>query len=181
MATIKRYVGNFRKPLRWKGVKHFLRYVLLPALTAVLVMCIVRAWFVTHIALSVDAPQCGLLAGDRLLINRVAYGFYTPFPSLWGNHCWGRTKPERGDIVAFCPADGSEQVIVARIEGIPGDTVRVSRRGILPPETYLAGNSLIVHSQIIGRVSCVTYSIAPEAPFYRCLRGSRFFSKPSLP
>ncbi len=181
MATIKRYIGSFRKPLHWKGLKHFLRYILLPAFTAVFIMCIVRTCFVTHFVVSADIPQCGILAGDRLLVNRTAYGFHAPFPALFGPHCWGQTKPERGDIVAFWAADGKGQIFVAQIKGLPGDTVRIPRRGILSADTYLVGDSLIMHNQIIGRVSCITYSIEPEDPFYRSLRGGRFFSKPSLP
>ncbi len=172
MFPIKKSISTLGSTLRRRG---FLRYFLLPALTAVMLMCIVRSLFITQIAVEADLPQTGLIAGDRVLINRTAYGFHTPFPELFGRHCWGQCDPERGDLVAFRPSDGSERIFIEHVKAVPGDTITRPSRGILPELTYLAGDSLVVHGQIIGRVTLVTYSVAPDAPFYRCLRANRFF------
>ena len=50
-----------------------------------------------------------IMAGSKILINRLAYVF---------------EEPERGDVVAFyCPDDPS-QIFLKRVMGVPGDTIQ---------------------------------------------------------
>lgn len=63
--------------------------------------------------------------GDRLLVNRLAYGVHLPFTKT----ALARRVPGRGDLVVFrgsglMPGGGPEDV-VKRVMGVPGDTVSV--------------------------------------------------------
>jgi len=63
-----------------------------------------------------------ILAGDRIVVDKTAYDLRIPFTLLrvarWAD-------PQRSDVVTFeSPADG--RLLVKRIIGIPGDTVRLS-------------------------------------------------------
>ncbi|MFM9996458.1 MAG: signal peptidase I [Phycisphaerales bacterium] len=72
-----------------------------------------------------------ILEGDRILVNKLAYGLRVPFTTRW-IAAWG--GPDSGEIaVLFSPADGKR--LVKRIIGLPGDTVE------------LRGNALIVNGQ----------------------------------
>jgi signal peptidase I len=58
--------------------------------------------------------------GDRVLVNRVAYGFTAPL----GRTKWGSAAPRRGDLVVFTatvPGSEGPQRLVKRVLGVPGD------------------------------------------------------------
>lgn len=177
MVTVKRYIGQFKKPLHWRGGRHFLRFVVMPAVVAVAVLLVVRSMLVTQYVIAVNRYDLELWAGDRVVVNRLAYGWRTPLPGVFGRHCVGQREPNRGDMVAFAAPDGSGRVLVERIVALPGDTVRGEQTGILPQLTYMAGTHILGREQLIGRLVGITYSVDPDAPFYRCLRSGRFFVK----
>ncbi len=62
-----------------------------------------------------------LLPGDRVLVNRLAYGVRVPFTRCW-LLTWG--QPTRGEVVVF-DAPVAERLFVKRVIGLPGDTVAV--------------------------------------------------------
>lgn len=184
MVTIKRYFGQFKKPLHWRGRGRFVRFAVLPAVVAVVVLMVVRSQLVTQYVVPANRYDLDLLTGDRVAVWRPAYGWRTPLPGLFGEHCVGRRDPARGDLVAFSAPDGSGTVLVERITGLPGDTVALPpdtattpRRAILPPLTYSAGSHIVSHEQLVGRLVGITYSVDPDEPFYRCLRRGRFLLK----
>ena len=62
--------------------------------------------------------------GDRVLVNRLAYGIHLPFSS----HLLGARQPRRGDVVVFSdeslPVSAKRPpVLVKRVVGLPGDVV----------------------------------------------------------
>lgn len=60
-----------------------------------------------------------ILEGDRLFVNKHAYGLRIPFTLV--HLTWGE-NPARGDIVTFpSPVDGT--LLIKRVIAIPGDTV----------------------------------------------------------
>ena len=60
-----------------------------------------------------------IVEGDRILVNKAAYGWRVPFTTVRLTH---GADPERGDIVIFAsPEDG--ETLVKRVVGLPGDTV----------------------------------------------------------
>lgn len=50
-----------------------------------------------------------IMAGSKILINRLAYVF---------------EEPERGDVVAFYWPDDPSQIFLKRVMGVPGDTIQ---------------------------------------------------------
>jgi signal peptidase I len=79
-----------------------------------------------HVPSSSMAPT--LQPGDRVLTNKLAYDF---------------TAPERGDLVVFESVDeSSDEEIVKRIIGLPGDEISIEKGKLLvnrepPQEPYL--------------------------------------------
>lgn len=62
-----------------------------------------------------------LVEGDRILVNKMAYGLRVPFTTIRLTE--GR-DPQRGDIVVFdSPAES--KTLVKRVIGLPGDTVEM--------------------------------------------------------
>ena len=66
----------------------------------------------------------GLLEGDVVFVNRLAYNVKIPLTDLVLAHTG---EPRRGDIVTFSsPADGRR--LIKRIVAVPGDTVQMQAR-----------------------------------------------------
>jgi len=62
-----------------------------------------------------------IVEGDRILVNKQAYGLRIPFTTVRLTH---GADPQRGDIVIFSsPEDG--MTLVKRVVGLPGDTVEM--------------------------------------------------------
>ena len=64
--------------------------------------------------------------GDRLLVDKRAYGLRVPLTHLWLT----RSPPARGDVIVFeHPVTG--EVLVKRLVGLPGDTVAFDGQQVL--------------------------------------------------
>ena len=119
--------------------------MLLPALLAALIVLPVRS----AVADWNDVPSASMwptiLEGDRIYVDKLAYGLRIPFTTTWIAEWNG---PERGDVVTFAsPKDGIR--MVKRIVGIPGD--RLSMR-----DNQLTVNGEVVRyadEEPVGRVS----------------------------
>lgn len=62
-----------------------------------------------------------IVEGDRILVNKLAYGLRVPFTPWYAAH-W--SKPSRGDVVVFAsPTDGTR--LVKRVVALPGETVEL--------------------------------------------------------
>ncbi|HEV2293672.1 MAG TPA: signal peptidase I [Tepidisphaeraceae bacterium] len=62
-----------------------------------------------------------IVEGDRILVNKLAYGLRVPF-TPWYVARW--SEPVRGEVVVFAsPADGKR--LVKRVIGLPGETVEL--------------------------------------------------------
>lgn len=62
-----------------------------------------------------------IVEGDRIYVNKLAYGFHIPFTS-WQVASWG--DPQRGDVVVFLsPENGTR--LVKRVIGVSGDKVEM--------------------------------------------------------
>lgn len=110
-------------------------------LTALLLAVVVRCLFVTQYRVT-DTDGDALRAGDRVLVNRMAYGWRVPGERWWGYSRVGSGQPVRGEYVAFYdpslygPAD-RRPVRVGRVVAVPGDTLwfDVRRCTLLPGRT----------------------------------------------
>ncbi len=175
MVTIKRYIGRFKKPPGWRGTRHFMRYVVLPAAVAVFLMLLVHEMWLTQVSVTSPQKALKLESGDRLLVNRAAYGLRLPFGLGGRQKRFFSRMPERGDLIAYHQHDG--RLVLGRVEALPGDTVDRPQRGIVPEGGIVVEQNLVDEAQIFGHVVCITFSVNPDRPFYKCLRGDRFFSR----
>lgn len=158
MVTVKRYFGKFKKPHRWHGWRRFVRYMVLPAVAALLLLTATRALLVTQVSLPDDyAGDSMLRPGDRLLVWRMAFG---------------RKLPARGELVVYDLPGADGSLAVGRISATAGDTVEGRR---LPDDTVRIGRNNVAVRRIAGRVVCVSYSADSRAPWLRRLRRDRFF------
>ncbi len=62
-----------------------------------------------------------IVAGDRILVNKLAYGLRVPFTD-WQVLEW--SQPQRGEVVVFFSPDGGLRM-VKRVIGVPGDTIQL--------------------------------------------------------
>jgi signal peptidase I len=62
-----------------------------------------------------------IMEGDRIFVNKLAYGLKVPFTTIHLAH-WD--TPQRGEIVVFnSPYDGTR--LVKRVIGLPGDKIEI--------------------------------------------------------
>ncbi len=113
--------GNTRPSFRGR-----LRRSLIDWVRTLLVVGLVLGTFRSTIADWYDVPTGSMnptiIEGDRILVNKLAYGVRVPF-SPWWIAQWG--EPQRGDIVIFySPKDGTR--LIKRVIGVPGDTIEMS-------------------------------------------------------
>jgi signal peptidase I len=65
--------------------------------------------------------------GDRILVNKLAFGLRIPFTSFYAVRF---DHPQRGDVVILeSPADG--RTLVKRVMGLPGDKIEVKDGRVL--------------------------------------------------
>ena len=62
-----------------------------------------------------------IVEGDRIFVNKLAYGLRVPFTTWYVTH-W--SAPERGEVIVFgSPIDGTR--LVKRVAAVPGETVEL--------------------------------------------------------
>lgn len=96
-----------------------------------LIACVIVGPFRSAVADWNDVPtgsmEPTILPGDRILVDKLAYGLRLPFTHEWLAR-WGDPKP--GDVVIlFSPEDGTR--LVKRIVAGPGDTVALQNNTLL--------------------------------------------------
>src|SRR2546423_14981101 len=103
-----------RKPGRFRA---FLRAQVNPAVILIIVMCSFRSAIADWNIVPTGSMNPTILEGDRIFVNKLAYGLHVPFTS-WEVAHWA--VPTRGEIVVFSsPATGER--LVKRIVGGPGE------------------------------------------------------------
>ncbi len=104
---------------------------------AVAVALFARAFVVEafHIPSGSMAPT--LLAGDHILVSKLAYGVRIPFTHF---RLIPFGAPRRGDVIVFESPRGGSTDVVKRVVGLPGDVVELREQvlfvnGVPPPRT----------------------------------------------
>jgi signal peptidase I len=91
----------------------------LPTLVLVGVLMTFRSSLADWYDIPSSSMQPTLLVGDRIGVNKLAYGLKVPFTRLQVA-AWA--EPQRGDVVTF-PAPGDGTRMVKRVVAVGGDTV----------------------------------------------------------
>lgn len=91
-------------------------------LIAVLLFLVIRSFLVEAFKIPTGSMEGTLLAGDFLLVNKLAYGADIPFSET---RLPGYAQPVRGEVVVFLPPHEEGKSYVKRVVGIPGDTLEM--------------------------------------------------------
>ena len=167
--------------------------------TAVIFVLAFRALAFTIYTIPCTERECGLLSGDRVVVNRWSYGLRSGDDRLFAYTRLIHSSIERGDVVAFNPPTDTlrrgflRSVLIGRIRAVPGDTVGIGRNlyslpktlcpsPCLGPEYYLVttengvGKWLVQESDIIGKAIITLYSVDMTSTRFLKLRQNRFFT-----
>lgn len=80
-----------------------------------------RSTLADHYRVPSESMRPTIEIGDRILVNKLAFGLRIPFTS---SYIARFGQPERGDVVILeSPADG--RTLVKRVMGLPGDRIEV--------------------------------------------------------
>jgi signal peptidase I len=91
-------------------------------LVAALLALAVRALAVEGFRIPSGSMAPTLLAGDHVLVSKLAYGVRVPFT---GVRLFARAEPRRGDVVVFESPREPGREVVKRVVGIAGDVVEL--------------------------------------------------------
>lgn len=76
-----------------------------------------------------------LMIGDFILVNKMSYGFKVPFTDLaigdinWNPfYLFGKSDPERGDVVVFKYPQDPATNYIKRVIGLPGDKIEIRNK-----------------------------------------------------
>jgi len=97
-----------------------------PLLVVVLLALAARSSLADHYVVPSGSMEPTLLPGDRVLVDKTAYGLRLPFTLyVLGEH----RAPDRGDVAVFdSPRDGTR--LIKRVVALPGDRIAL-RAGYL--------------------------------------------------
>lgn len=138
-------------------------------MVAFVVMLAFRALVFTVYTVPDSLLEPTFKAGDRVMVNRWAYGLRTGGEGLfsYGRVC--RQPVRKGDWVVF--DDSLGHIVIGRCTALPGDTVLQRRRSVVVPgrkvtcahhDYYqLDSVTLVREEQIIGRVFLIVYNHTP--------------------
>lgn len=101
--------------------------------TVILATTILIAWLIRSLAflpiLITTDERPSLIAGDRVLVARCAFGLRLPLDALFGYHRLSPTLPQQGDLIAFNDPLGKKRNIsdqplcIGTCTAQPGDTI----------------------------------------------------------
>jgi signal peptidase I len=116
----------FMTPHTRRKLIHYWRRQIRPILVLVLVFTSLRSSVVDWNDVPTGSMKPTIFEGDRIFVNKLAYGLKFPF-TTWHLLKW--SGPQRGEIAVFySPADGIR--LVKRVIGLPGEHV-VFKDGLL--------------------------------------------------
>jgi len=108
--------------------------------TAILIVLVIRAFFIQAFHVPTGSMEDTILIGDFLMVNRFIYGMKVPFTDKYIVHF---RYPKRGEIITFrYPL--SRANFVKRCIGLPGDTIEI-RHKILYINNKRMDESYIIH------------------------------------
>src|SRR4051812_638637 len=103
-----------------RKIIHYWRRQIRPILVLVLVFTSFRSVFADWNDVPTGSMKPTIFEGDRIFVNKVAYGLKFPY-TTWHLVEW--SGPKAGEIVIFySPDDGIR--LVKRVVGVPGDHIQ---------------------------------------------------------
>jgi len=111
------------KPAQKRGpAQRFIRDWVVPIGIVMAIMAPIRSVIADWNDVPSGSMRPTILEGDRIYVNKLAFGLRVPFTTGWWLARWD--TPRRGDIITFAsPADGTR--LVKRVVGVPGDRVEL--------------------------------------------------------
>ena len=104
-----------------KGRKHWIRQELLSLAIVLAAVTAARSSLADHYYVPSGSMENSLIPGDRVFVDKTAYGFRIPLTKI---DLFGARTPERGEIAVFdSPRDGTR--LIKRIVAIGGDVVAI--------------------------------------------------------
>ncbi len=91
-------------------------------LVAALIALFIRSFVVEPFKIPSGSMIPTLLVGDYVLVNKFSYGVRLPFT---GTLLFGKSRPERGDVMVFRYPDDPSQDFIKRVVGVSGDRIAV--------------------------------------------------------
>ncbi len=91
----------------------------MPLAIIVLTMLTVRASLADHVRVPTGSMQPTVAIGDRVIVNKAAYGLRVPGTQLWLARFAG---PAVGDVVVLDAPD-EDKLLLKRVVAGPGDTI----------------------------------------------------------
>ena len=120
-----RPIDRLKAALTGAQVRSAARFVL-PLAAFAMILLSARSSVADHYRVPTGSMRPTVQVGDRLFVNKAAYGLRLPFTSAYVTEFDG---PTNGDVVvALSPEDGG--LLVKRVVAVPGDHVAV-RGGLL--------------------------------------------------
>jgi signal peptidase I len=110
-----------------KKLRHLWRQQIRPLLFVILIGFSFKSAIADWNTVPTGSMKPTILEGDRIFVNKLAYGLKVPFTTM---HVARWSRPERGEIVVFfSPKDGVR--LVKRVVGLPGDVVELNNDRVI--------------------------------------------------
>ncbi len=94
-------------------------------LIALVLYLVIRTFLIQTFVITSGSMEPTLLVGDFLMVNRAAIGTRIPGTSV---SLPGYSEPRRWDVIVFDPPHEEDLMLVKRIVGMPGDTLRMKEK-----------------------------------------------------
>ncbi|MGI9257998.1 MAG: signal peptidase I [Gammaproteobacteria bacterium] len=106
----------------------------------IVLMTIVRSSLADHYYVPTGSMENSLVPGDRVLVDKTAYGLRVPLTTI---DLLGSRSPARGEIAVFdSPVDGTR--LIKRIVAVGGDLVALEN-GLLSIDGEALGSAAVEH------------------------------------
>ena len=91
-------------------------------LIAIVLAFFIRTFFIQAFKIPTGSMRMTLLEGDRILVNKLAYGPKVPL-TKW--RLPGYSKPKRGDVIVFTYPEDPKRDFIKRLIAFSGETVEI--------------------------------------------------------
>lgn len=121
------YLKNHLRREKVKPVKSAARDWAESIIIAILLALFIRTFFVQAFRIPSGSMRMTLIEGDRLLVDKLAYGPKIPF-THW--RLPGYSKPHRGDVIVFLFPEDPTRDFIKRLIAVGGETVEIKNGDI---------------------------------------------------